>query len=111
MNQILATVEDTKLNLRMLSASMYDTPLRIALNRPMYQHCQAFDRICFMLATSSKLRAVINISLGDIAPHLRVGECRGAQAEGVSHCKIKYPSLRGVFYFNYHRPNVRINPR
>ena len=26
-------------------------------------------------------------------------------------CKIKYPSLRGVFYFNYHRPNVRINPR
>ena len=63
MNQILATVEDTKLNLRMLSASMYDTPLRIALDRPMYPHCQAFDRIRFMLATSSKLRAVINISL------------------------------------------------
>ena len=63
MNQILATVEDTKLNLRMLSASMYDTPLRIALDRPMHQHCQAFERVRFMLATSSKLRAVINISL------------------------------------------------
>lgn len=54
MNQILATVEDTKLNLRMLSASMYDTSLRIALDRPIYQHCQAFDRIArFGECTSS----------------------------------------------------------
>ncbi len=107
MNQILATVEDTKLNLRMLSASMYDTPLRIALDRPVYQYYQAFGRIRFS-------ERDIFQAAGRHQYQSRVdGDYRDNGCDRIARfgCKIKYPSLRGVFYFNYHRPNVRINPR